>query len=376
MDHYWKMRAFQVLRLLFVLAIIYLSIKVLQFVTPLIYPFILGFIIAIMINRPVNWIQKRANIPRWISVSIVLVIVILLVLGSITLLITQVVIEIGHLITVMPLYIQDAVNYLKHLITKEIITNFYDRIQLLYSSLDESYKTTIEENIGAALSKIAQTGTYLVNSFLKGLQSFLTSLPNTATVLVISTLASFFISKDFYKMKHKISSLVPPAVKDRSVRVLSDLKSALFGFVKAQFTLVSITGFIIIIGLLILRVDYAFTIGIIAGILDLLPLLGTGSVFVPWIIYLFIKQDFQLVIGLSILYAVVVVQRQIMEPKVVADNIGLDPLITLIALFVGLQLFGVIGLIIGPVAVVIINALMNAGVLRDIWTFIIGEQKA
>jgi len=376
MDQYLKQRALQVLRLLFVLVIIYLSIKVLQFVTPLLYPFILGFIIAFIINRPVNWIQKKGNIPRWISVSIVLVIVILLVLGGITLLITQVVIEIGHLITVVPIYIQDTVNYLKNLITKEIITNFYDRIQLIYSSLDESYKTTIEENIGAALSKIAQTGTYLVNSFLKGLQSFLTSLPNTATVLVISTLASFFISKDFYKIKHKISSWVPSAVKDRSDRVLSDLKSALFGFVKAQFTLISITGFIIVIGLLILRVDYAFTIGIIAGFLDLLPLLGTGAVFVPWIIYLFIKQDFNLVIGLSILYAVVVVQRQIMEPKVVADNIGLDPLITLIALFVGLQLFGVIGLIIGPVTIVVINALVNAGVFRDIWTFIKGEQKA
>ena len=100
------------------------------------------------------------------------------------------------------------------------------------------------------------------------------------------------------------------------------------------------TTVIVLIGLLILRVPYAITIAIITGVVDLLPYLGTGAVFVPWVIYVFFTGDTAFAIGLLILYIVVIVQRQIMEPKVLSSNIGLDPLATLVALFVGFKLFG------------------------------------
>ncbi|RXT04780.1 sporulation integral membrane protein YtvI [Ammoniphilus sp. CFH 90114] len=373
MEQHWKTTVFQLIRLFIVLFFIVAAIWLLGFVIPLIYPFIIGLIIALIINRPVNALEGKTKLPRWAAVSIVLVFLIVIVFGAFTLLITQLVIEITHLIALMPVYIQDATNYLNQFITQEIVTNFYDNIQHYYQSLDEGYKEKIGENIGLGLTKIAAAGTFLVNSLLNGLQIFLTSLPNAATVLVISLLAAFFISNDFYRLKHKIANWLPQVFKARLAVIFNDLKKALFGFVKAQVTLVSITGFIVVIGLIVLRVEYAFTIGIITGILDLLPLLGTGFVFVPWIIYLFIKGNFSLVIGLSILYGIVIVQRQIMEPKIVAENIGLDPLVTLISLFVGLKLFGVAGLILGPVTVVILNALINAHVFEDLWKYIKGE---
>src|SRR5699024_5835394 len=117
-----------------------------------------------------------------------------------------------------------------------------------------------------------------------------------------------------------------------------DLKKALLGYLKAQLTLISITGAIVFVGLLILHVDYALTIAVATGLIDLLPYLGTGIVFVPWIIYMFFTGNYFLTIGLAVLYAIVLIQRQIMEPKIVSSNIGLDPLATLIAIFVGIQL--------------------------------------
>src|SRR5690606_4485163 len=118
---------------------------------------------------------------------------------------------------------------------------------------------------------------------------------------------------------------------------------------------------------------YAITIGLLTGLVELLPYLGTGTVFVPWIIYLFFKGNFDLVIGLSILYGLIVIFRHIIEPKGFADSVGLDPLLTLVALFVGLRLFGFLGLIIGPVSLVVINALIRAGVFMDIWKYIKGR---
>ncbi len=373
MDPEWKINIGRALRLLWVIFWTFVIFWSAQLAIPLLYPFLYGLMIAFMINKPVHILEKKTRLPRWVSVAIVLLFFIFMIIGSFTLVVTQVVIEITHLITVLPMYIEDATHYVKVFITKEIIANFYNNAQEYYFSLDKNYQLQIEEYIGVGLTKIAKAGTFFINAILHGLQTFLTSLPNAATVLVISLLAAFFISKDFYRFQEKLMSFMPLFIQNRIGTVTDDLKQALLGFIRAQLTLISITGMIVIVGLLILRVKYAFTIGIITGIVDLLPLLGTGFVFVPWIIYLFIKGNFNLVIGLSILYGVVLIQRQIMEPKIVADSIGLDPLITLIALFVGLQLFGVAGLILGPVAVVVINALINARVFQDLWTYVKGS---
>ena len=374
MEQEWKIRLFQFLRLLLVIAIVILATWFLKKAFPLLYPFVIGFLIAYLTRRPINLLEERTKMPRWLAVTIVLFLTLSLVAGVVTIVLTQVIVEIGHLITVMPVYIQDATNYTKNLITHEIISNFYDRLQFLYSSLDNSYKTKVDENIGLVLSRIAKTGTNLINSILGGLQAFLLSLPNAATVFVISVLAAFFISKDYYDIRSKVMHWLPSFIKSRMSRVVVDLKKALIGFIKAQLTLITITAVLVTIGLLILRVEYAFSVGFLTGLADLLPVFGTGSVFIPWIIYLFIKGNYSLVIGLAILFGVVVIIRQIIEPKIVAESIGLDPLITLIALFIGLQLAGVAGLVLGPISVIILKALLSAGVFRDLWAFILGDK--
>jgi sporulation integral membrane protein YtvI len=374
MEKEWKVRLFQFIRLLFIVVIIIFATWFIKKVFPLLYPFVIGFLIAYLTRRPTDLLEKRTKIPRWLAVTIVLLLTLSLIAGLVTILLTQIIVEIGHLITVMPLYIQEATDYTKNLITHEIVANFYDRLQFLYSSLDDSYKTKVDENIGLVLSRIAKAGTYLINSILGGLQAFLLSLPNAATVFVISVLAAFFISKDYYEIRRKVLHLLPSFVKSSMSRVAVDLKKALIGFIRAQLTLITITAVLVIIGLLILHVEYAFSIGFLTGLADLLPVFGTGSVFIPWIAYLFIKGDYSLVIGLAVLFGFVVIVRQIIEPKIVAESIGLDPLVTLIALFIGLQLAGVAGLILGPISVIILKALLNAGVFRDLWAFILGNK--
>ena len=169
------------------------------------------------------------------------------------------------------------------------------------------------------------------------------------------------------------SLLLPKRAKTNSRTVFVDLKRAFFGFIKAQLTLISITTIIILIGLLVLRVNYAITIALVTGLVDIIPYLGTGLIFVPWIIYEFITGDINLAIGLVVLYVIVLVQRQIMEPKVLSSNIGMDPLATLISLFVGFKLIGFLGLIVGPITLVILTTLQKANVFHDVWTFIKGE---
>jgi sporulation integral membrane protein YtvI len=364
----------RVIRFLWVCLLLYLAYRLVLFATPLLYPFFISLLFALLINRPVSYLSEKAKMPRWLSTVLALLVLLAVTAGIVTLVITETVVEIGDLITRLPMFVGELSDYLHRTISQDFLLGLYTQIQFLYQQLDPGFQQKIDTNVGKGVSAITQAGQNLVLGFLEGIKNILVSLPNLATVLVISLLGAFFITKDFYLWETRIRRLLPRGVNRRMDHILIDLRNALFGFVKAQLTLISLTAAIVIVGLLILRVEYAVTVGLITGLVDLLPYLGTGTVFVPWIIYSFFKGNYSLVIGLSILYAIVLIFRQIIEPKVVAENVGLDPLLTLVALFVGLQLFGFLGLIIGPVTLVIINALIKANVFRDVWRYIKGKE--
>ena len=366
----WVDRLFQIIRFLWVCVIVYAVYLLIVFGTPLLYPFLIALLIALLINRPVNFMTTKFRFPRWLSVTVSLLLLILLVGGAAALVVTQIVMEINELSRLLPGFVSELAHYLQTTISQEFLTGIYAQIQWLYSQLGPDFEQRVESVLTDSIASVTQTGQDLIIAFLDGLRRFFVSLPSMATVSVISLIGAFFISKDFYIWKIRFRRILPKMVNTRMDQIVADLRSALVGFLKAQLTLISLTAAIVIIGLLILDVNYAITIGLITGLVDLLPYLGTGTVFVPWIIYLFFKGNYGLVIGLSILYAIVLIFRQIIEPKVVAENVGLDPLLTLVALFVGLQVFGFIGLIAGPVALVLINALIKSDVFSDVWRYI------
>jgi sporulation integral membrane protein YtvI len=370
----WVERLFQIIRFLWVCLLVYTGFWLFQFGTPLLYPFLIALVIALMIHRPVTYLTKTLKIPRWLSVTIALLLLMLISVGVVTLVVTETVVEIGELAKRLPGFASELSEYLQRTISQDFLLGVYNQIQWFYNQLDQDYQEKIGNTVGSGITSVTNAGQDLIVNFLNGLKNLLVSLPNMATVSVISLMGAFFISKDFFLWEARFRRILPKGVNRRLDQIFLDLRAALFGFLKAQLTLISLTAAIVIIGLLILRVEYAITIGLITGLVDLLPYLGTGAVFIPWIVYLFFKGNYTLVIGLSILYAVVLIFRQIIEPKVVAENVGLDPLLTLVALFVGLQLFGFLGLIIGPVALVMINALVKADVFSDVWGYIKGNK--
>ncbi|MET3290963.1 UNVERIFIED_CONTAM: sporulation integral membrane protein YtvI [Brevibacillus sp. OAP136] len=370
--HNWQVRLFQIIRFLWVVLLVYVGVKVVVFATPLLYPFLISILIALAINPLVNLLSNRAKFPRWLGVIIALILLLAIVVGAVTLVVTFTVIEIGNLTAKLPHTLNELSGYVQSFITQETLNGIYNRIQFMYAQLDPSYQETVKDTIGKTVSSISQGSKQFALNFLDAVKTLLLSLPNLATVFVISLMGAFFISKDFYLWRNRFRRILPQRVNSRMDTVILDLRNALVGFIKAQITLVAITAVIVIIGLLIMGVPYAVTIGLLTGVVDLLPYLGTGTIFVPWIVYMFFKGNYSLVIGLSILYAVVLIVRQIIEPKVVAENVGLDPLLTLVALFIGYSLFGFLGLIVGPVSLVLINALFKACVHKDIWLYIKG----
>jgi sporulation integral membrane protein YtvI len=364
---------YRTFRFFLVIGIVVLGIIALYYLSRVTYPFLIAIVIAFMINPLVDLFEKKARMPRVLSVLLAMIIIIALFAGIITLLVAEIVSGAAYLATVVPENLDTIINYVEKIFTDQMIP-FYNHLTSVFNKLDEGQRNTIIANVQNVGKKIGTTVGSFIQNLFGNIPNILSWFPNAATVLIFSFLATFFISKDWDKFSAFGGKILPEKAKSSGRTVFLDLKRALFGFLKAQLTLISITAVIILIGLLILRVDYAITIALITGIVELVPYVGTGIVFVPWIIYEVISGDTGLAIGLGVVYIIVIVQRQIVEPKILSSSIGLDPLATLVALFIGFKLFGFLGLIVGPVSLVIFNTLNRANVFHDLWSYIKGKE--
>jgi sporulation integral membrane protein YtvI len=337
---------------------------------PLIYPFLLGWLLAYALNPLVNTLHRSARFPRWLAVTVTLLLFTTAMLTVVSALVMRLVNEIMNLSGSFQQLVDWAESSVDAFLARPDIQNLIGRINAFYHD-NPNYQETINGRISDTANAVAAAGSNLIGTLLNGIVGVLSSLPQVATITVVVLLASFFISKDWNRYLSKLLGWFPEPLRLRAGSVWRDLRHALFGYVRAQLIMISITAVVVIAGLIVIGVKNAVSIGLLIGFVDLLPYLGVGAAMVPWIAYQFIVGDWQLGTALSVLYGVVLVARQIIEPKVLATSVGLDPLPTLIAMFVGLKLFGFAGLIVGPVSIVVLAACHRANVFRDIGKYIL-----
>ncbi|MBP3950452.1 sporulation integral membrane protein YtvI [Bacillus suaedae] len=336
------------------------------------FPFLIAALLAIFINPIVSFLEKKARIPRPLAVLIGIIFMFGIVGGILTLVIWKVIDGIRYLSQLIPAQIESTSSAVQTYFNEEILPLWYQGMGFI-DNLNTTQRTALEDGIeqigvqfAAILGAIGQT---LANS----LSNVVSVLPLTLTVLIFILLALYFISKDWNRFRASLRKKLPPSLLKSTSHVVSDLKTKVVGFAYAQLILISITAGVNLIGFIILKVEHPLTIALIVGLVDLLPYLGTGIILVPWAIFSLLTGEAFFGIGLLILYGITILLRQLVEPKVLSSNLGLNPLATLISLFVGLQLFGIIGLIIGPVGLVVFQSLYKAKALDGIWRFIKGE---
>src|SRR5699024_452502 len=156
------------------------------------------------------------------------------------------------------------------------------------------------------------------------------------------------MTKDWNKLKHTTHHMLSERFHNRLSTTLHYLKKALGGYFKAQMIFITMTFSLIIIGLNLMNVEHAFTIATLAALVDLIPYVGVGIIFIPWMFYSFFQSNYLFTIGLCLLYMLITITRQVLEPKILSANIGVSPLATLIGMFFGIQIWGVAGLIFAP----------------------------
>lgn len=363
----------RVLRAIWVAVIVIAILLSAWFIIPVAYPFIIAWAVAYLLNPLVNLMQRRLRMPRWLGSLIALVVVLGSAVTLVVLLINKLIMEIGRFARFIESNIQHWIDGFVEILNSETIQNFLLQLNALYTQ-NEQITHTIDQNLESAGLRIAQAITNLFNSVVNWLISLVAALPNIAFIVLIALLAAFFMSKDWYKWSGRLSGILPPPVNRSISAVWNELQRALFGYLRSLFIMVSITTVFMILGMWLMGIPNAIAVGLLLGLLDLLPYLGIGLVIIPWVIYSFIQGNIALGIGLAILYAIVFVVRSLIEPKVLAVSIGMDSLMTLISMVIGLRLFGVIGIIIGPVTLVLLLTLHRTNIFHSIARYIRGPE--
>lgn len=326
-------------------------------------PFILGWIIAWIANPLVRFLESKIKIRRKIgSVIIILLVLTLLTLAlyfSISKLVSEAVGFVAQLpsmsknITSDFLVIQDNLRALLNNLPLDIqdsIFTFGDRIF--------DYAARFIENAGAPTIEAA--GNLAKN------------IPPILIAVIITILSSYFMLSEKEEITRFVSKQFSPQSKANFAKYSTGAHDIVGGYFKAQIKIMGFVWVVLFVGLLILKVRFGLLFSVLIALLDFLPFFGTGTVLWPWALFQLLSGDYSMAIGLMIIYGVSQGLRHVIQPKILGDTIGMNPLLTMILMYVGYRLFGVWGLIFAaPIGMLIIN--LNKQGVFDNPKFIISD---
>jgi sporulation integral membrane protein YtvI len=311
-------------------------------------PFILAFIMTATINPLKNLLTRKAHLPQGAAVLTAMIVEIGGLGAVITLLVVRLIRELQEIYIHWPFYNQFLQRFITHWLLK---------FQVYYLNLpgtDENLNNTVKEFVSR------------VPAVLSNVLAFAAKIPEIIIIIVIALVATFFMSKGSKRYLNDFLDIFPLEWREKLKELGLDFSRAFAGFVRAEFIVFLITLFLSITGLLIIHPKFAIIIGTITGVFGILPVLGVGIVLIPWSLIAFIGGHNLLALELILLTIIITIMRHVIEPKILGDNVGLDPLFVLISMYIGLASTGIVGLILGPFILIAYHALSKAGVFRNL----------
>lgn len=313
-------------------------------------PLLIAYLVAVLLNPIIAFFENKLHLSRTPGTLIALIIFLAIVGGILYLLVSNLIREMIDLSVTLST-LSNEWNQWNIDAAMERLQVFLERLNIPSNLVQE-----IRKEFWHSLDFVRDIIAVLLAQFF----NFIKALPQYFILLVLTLIASFFFARDYHKIKTNVSEFVMRWMPERwetgTRRIGRGLQKALHGYIKAILILISITGVLTLIGLSILGVRYAYILAILMALLDLLPVVGPGTIFIPWAVWMLLTGSPSFGIGLLILYGIIVIVRQMLEPKVVGENIGLHPLTTLVSLYLGYTLFGFWGIILGPAIVIIYKA--------------------
>ena len=298
-------------------------------------PFFIGGRLAFIINPISQRLEKKLHINKGISTLFLSLLGVALVIFLASFLIVK---GSGQLVDFLNNIDSNIYSYMGSMIN-DWINNLSEYVNYIQGLSNNNI------NVQDLVAKYSQSITNIAKAMLSKTIDLATSLPTLILIVITLFMSTYFIAKDFDKIENGFLSIFTDDTKIKVRRVKCEIIYSIKGYIKAYAILMSITFIVIWISFALFKIPYGLPLGIIGALLDLIPFLGIVVIFVPVIIYYFIVENYFVSIGISIVFIALSILRQILEPKLVSANVGISPLPTIIAIFVGIQVAGILGII-------------------------------
>lgn len=324
-------------------ALLFLLPKLLSFF----FPFVIGWLISMIANPMIRFLEKRVKLVRKHGSAIIIILVIALIVGAGALIVTAAVKEGKELITDWPEIeknISDSLSDTKLFIDK------------ITASLPMNVRNSIDKAIAGLGDSISSYIRELPKNTVSDAGNFVTNIADGFLMIIVTVLSAYFFAACREELISGLKKHLPKSAISYWKVVYSNFTAAFGGYFKAQFKIMLILTVIMFAGFEIMQVDYSFLIALGIAFLDFLPVFGTGAVLWPWAIIDMITGRYVQAIGFVVIYFICQIVKQLLQPKMVGDSIGMHPLLALLSMYIGYKLYGVIGMIIFiPVGMVLVN---------------------
>lgn len=344
------------------LIITFITIFLLEKLFMFYIPFLIAYIISLLVEPIIKWVNRKTNLSRKTSSVLVLFTVFVILIGLISWGIVSLISESTELLAALNTYLEKAIEWINSLIQNINLDKF---------QISNEIKQMIQDSSSDVLNKVIEFLKNILNGFLE----YLKSIPTILIYTIITILATYFITSDKFYMLDRLEHHIPKKILGKITTKIEKITRSLGSYLKAELTLVAISFIAVLMGLNIfyligMNVGYPLLMAILIAFVDAMPILGSGTIMVPWSIILFLNKEYSVGFSILGLYIFVIALRQFLGPKIVSSKIGVHPIFTLISMYTGFKLLGIIGLLIGPIALIILKDVfentIDKGILKSI----------
>lgn len=340
---YWKVAVSLAFSLIGTILFIVAGVKLLLYFMP----FVIGWFISFIAYPLVCWLEKRLKIVKKLGSMLIIVAVLAGIVVGIYFGGSRLVYEIGELMKDFP----DMYTQLEDGL-EQIGTNLQGVFNILPDGIQTGWNAVVQnldQSMGSLISRMGDPAVAAAGNFVK-------TIPSIMIAVIVAVVSAYFFIAQREQVIEWANRIAPEPIQRRMTMVIDNLKFAVGGYFKAQFKIMFVVFIILLVGFEVLDINYAVLLGILIAFLDFLPFFGTGTALIPWAVYKLLIGNYRMTIALLILYAVTQVIRQLIQPKLIGDDVGLNPLATLVFLYVGYKLGSLLGMIFAvPIGMIVIN---------------------
>lgn len=306
---------------------------------PYVLPFILAVMFTAIIDRPVDFVERRLRLTRGLAVCIVLLTVVTVVLLVLLIIVTNVTAELQTFYKQLPLYAQHW---------KTVVNELLAKLQHVATGLPYP--------IDSVLPGAAENVFMLLNAVTSALLSRIQNMPNVFTTLLVAVVTTYFMSRDKRSLAQISMRFIPTGWHRQLFQLKQLVTDGSLGFVRGMAILFSLTFAFATLSFSLFRIPYAWMLGLLTALFDVLPAVGPSGIYIPIVIQLFISQDVGRALGLMTMWIALLMMRQLVEPKLLGAQLGIHPITMIFSLYTGMKVFGISGLWLGPFLIIGVKA--------------------